>query len=59
MLSRCRKLAREGSIMTKCFAVDPVVAADRKELRKVKKAYEQVKIQHDPLKKRSRGFGRK
>jgi transposase len=51
MLSRWRKLAREGSIMTKGVAVDPAVAAELKELRRVKKAYEQLKIEHDLLKK--------
>ena len=44
MLSRWRKLAREGLIMTKG-------AAELKELRRVKKAYEQLKIEHDLLKK--------
>jgi transposase len=38
MLSRWRKLAREGSIMTKGVAVDQAVAAELKELRRVKKA---------------------
>jgi transposase len=51
MLSRWRKLAREGSIMTKGVAVDPAVATELKELRRVKKAYEQLKIEHDLLKK--------
>lgn len=51
MLSRWRKLAREGEIMTKGVTVDPVVAAELKELRRVKKAYEQLKIEHDVLKK--------
>jgi transposase len=51
MLSRWRKLAREGEIMTKGVTVDPVVAAELKELRRVKKAYEQLKLEHDLLKK--------
>ena len=51
MLSRWRKLAREGEIMTKGATVDPVVAAELKELRRVKKAYEQLKVEHDVLKK--------
>jgi transposase len=51
MLSRWRKQAREGEIMTKGVTVDPVVAAELKELRRVKKAYEQLKIEHDVLKK--------
>ncbi|MGH8147631.1 MAG: transposase [Rhodanobacteraceae bacterium] len=51
MLSRWRKLAREGLIMTKGVAVDPAIASELKALRKVKKAYEQLKIEHDLLKK--------
>ena len=51
MLSRWRKQAREGEIMTKGVTVDPVVAAELKELRRVKKAYEQLKLEHDVLKK--------
>lgn len=37
--------------MTEGVAVDPAVAAELKELRRVKKAYEQLKIEHDLLKK--------
>ena len=51
MLSRWRKQAREGLIMTKGVAVDKEVLAELKELRRVKKAYEQLKIEHDLLKK--------
>jgi transposase len=51
MLSRWRKQAREGTIMVKGVDVDPAVAAELKELRRVKKAYEQLKIEHDLLKK--------
>lgn len=51
MLSRWRKQAREGVIMTKGVAVDKAVAAELKELRRVKKAYEQLKLEHDLLKK--------
>jgi transposase len=51
MLSRWRKLAREGEIMTKDVAADPAVSAELKELRRVKKAYEQLKIEHAVLKK--------
>ena len=51
MLSRWRKQAREGTLMTKGVAVDPAVSAELKELRKVKKAYAQLKIEHDLLKK--------
>ena len=50
MLSRWRKQAREGLIMTKGVAVDKAVAAEL-ELRQVKKAYERLKIEHDLLKK--------
>lgn len=51
MLSRWRKQAREGKIMTKGVAVDPAVKAELKELRRIKKAYEQLKLEHELLKK--------
>ena len=51
MLSRWRKHAREGMIMAKGVVVDKEIAAELKELRRVKKAYEQLKIEHDLLKK--------
>ena len=54
MLSLWRKQAREGVIVTKGVAVDKEVAAELKELRKVKKAYEQLKVEHDLLKKSDR-----
>lgn len=51
MLSRWRKQAREGLIMTRGVEIDKAVAAELKELRRVKKAYEQLKLEHDLLKK--------
>lgn len=51
MLSLWRKRAREGLIVTKGVLVNKDVAAELKELRRVKKAYEQLKIEHDLLKK--------
>ena len=51
MLSRWRKQAREGTIVTKGMAVDKEVQAELKELRRVKKAYKQLKLEHDLLKK--------
>ena len=51
MLSRWRKQAREGSIMTRGVKLDPAISAELKELRRVKKAYEQLKAEHDLLKK--------
>lgn len=51
MLSRWRKEAREGKIVTRGTPLDPKVAAELKELRKVKKAYERLKVEHDVLKK--------
>jgi transposase len=51
MLSRWRKLAREGLIMTKGVDVDPAVAAELKALRQIKKNYERLKLEHDLLKK--------
>ena len=51
MLSRWRKQAREGLIMTKGVTLDQAVVAELKELRRVKKAYEQLKLEHELLKK--------
>lgn len=51
MLSLWRKQVREGLIMAKGVAVDKEVVAELKELRRVKKAYERLKIEHDLLKK--------
>jgi len=51
MLSRWRKQVREGEIMAKGADVDKDVAAELKELRKVKKAYERLQVEHDLLKK--------
>lgn len=51
MLSRWRKQAREGTIVTRGAQVDKDVLAELKELRRVKKAYEQLKLEHDLLKK--------
>jgi len=51
MLSRWRKQAREGMIMTKGATVDKEVLAELKELRRVKKAYERLRLEHDLLKK--------
>lgn len=51
MLSRWRRLAREGIIVTKGVDVDPAVAAELKALRQIKRQYEQLKLEHDLLKK--------
>jgi len=51
MLSRWRKQAREGVIVTKGIEVDKEIAAELKELRKLKKAHERLKMEHDILKK--------
>jgi transposase len=56
MLPRWRQQAREGLIMTKGVDVGPAVAAELKELRRVKMAYEQLKSEHALLKKRSRSL---
>lgn len=39
MLSRWRKLAREGSIVTKGIELDPAISAELKELREVKRRH--------------------
>src|ERR1700741_1348601 len=51
MLSRWRKQAREGLIVTKGIEVEKDVAAELKELRQIKKDYERLKLEHDLLKK--------
>ena len=51
MLSRWRKHAREGLIVTKGVQVEKDIAAELKELRRVKKDYERLKVEHDILKK--------
>jgi transposase len=51
MLSRWRKQAREGKIVTKGIEIEKDVAAELKALRKVKREYERLKIEHDLLKK--------
>lgn len=49
--SRWRKQARDGLIMTKPCGGGKPVAAELKELRRVKKAYEHLTIEHHLLKK--------
>ena len=51
MLSRWRKQAREGQIVTKGVEMDKATAAELKELRKVRREYERLKIEHELLKK--------
>jgi transposase len=51
MLSRWRKQAREGRIVTKGVKLDADVAAELKALRKLKKEHERLKMEHDLLKK--------
>ena len=51
MLSRWRKQAREGQIVTKGVEVEKDVAAELKELRKLKRDYERLKMEHELLKK--------
>ena len=51
MLSRWRKQAREGLIVTKGVEVDKEIAAELKELRLMKKAHERLKLEHEILKK--------
>jgi transposase len=51
MLSRWRKQVREGVIMAKSTEIDKEVAAELKELRKLKKAYARLQEEHDLLKK--------
>ena len=51
MLSRWRKEMREGQIMSKGAEVNKDVAAELKALRRMKKDYERLKLEHELLKK--------
>ena len=51
MLSRWRKEAREGRLVTKGIQIEKDVAAELKELRRMKKKYERLKLEHELLKK--------
>jgi transposase len=51
MLSRWRKQAREGMIMTNGIDINRDMAAELKELRRLKIDYERLKLEHDLLKK--------
>jgi transposase len=50
-LSRWRKEAREGRIVTKGVEIEKDVAAELKSLREMKKKYERLKLEHEILKK--------
>ena len=50
MLSRWRKEAREGRIMTKGVDINKDVAAELKALRRMKKDYERLRLEHELLK---------
>lgn len=54
MLSRWRKQSREGRIVTKGVEVEKDVAAELKALRRIKKDYERLKLEHELLKKNHR-----
>jgi transposase len=56
MLTLWRKREREGLIVTKGVKIERDVAAELKELRRVKKEYEQLKLEHEILKKPSRSL---
>lgn len=51
MLSRWRKLAREGQIVTRGVQVDKEIGAELKALRQIKKEHERLKLEHELLKK--------
>lgn len=51
MLSRWRKQSREGLIVTNNVKVNKEAAAELKALRRIKKEYERLKIEHALLKK--------
>ncbi len=47
MLSRWRKLAREGHIVTKGIELDQTISAELKELREVKRRYERLQLEDE------------
>ena len=51
VLSCWRRDAREGRLMTKKAKLDEQTSAELKELRRVKRAYERLKEEHELLKK--------
>jgi len=51
MLSRWRKQVREGVIVAKGADIDKDEKAELKELRRIKRDYERLKVEHDLLKK--------
>ena len=51
MLSRWRKQVRDGIIMAKGKQINKEISAELKELRRIKKDYERLKVEHDLLKK--------
>ena len=51
LLSRWRRDAREGRLMTKQVKLDEQTKAELKELRQVKRAYARLKEEHELLKK--------
>jgi transposase len=51
LLSRWRRDAREGRLVTKQTKVDDLTKAELKELRQVKRAYARLKEEHELLKK--------
>ena len=51
MLSRWRKEAREGRIVTKDVLIEQDAVAELKALRRMKKQYERLKLEHEILKK--------
>lgn len=53
MLSRWRKQAREGAIVTKGVKLGPQVAAELKKLRKLREEHARLQVGHDILRKPS------
>ena len=51
LLSRWRRAAREGRLVTSKVKLDDQTKAELKELRQVKRAYERLKEEHELLKK--------
>lgn len=59
MLSRWRKMAREGVIVTKGLEIEKDVTAELKALREMKHKYERLQVEHDLLLSHRVHFGSK
>ena len=58
MLSRWRKEVRDGELVGKVAPLDTAAVAELRRLREVEQQYKRLRMEHDLLKNRPRGFPR-